>query len=248
MTLRISAKNLGHLALPDACPRCFWIQTHCKLPYQIFPGIFSSIDSYTKKVIHLHLARTGRLPSWLAGFGDIGRPIPVPHHSKFVVEHRETGVVLNGMPDEMTLTNAGLWILDYKTAKFTGTQDALLPVYRVQLNGYALIAETIFQRPVVGLGLVYFEPVTDIDSAEGLVNADGFSMDFRAKLLPLERDRELVPSLLAEAKAIHDLPEPPAGREGCKDCELLDAIMRPLTHLEAHSQTPRSSCGCRCHA
>lgn len=50
MALRISAKNLGHLALPGAYPRCFWIQTHFKLPYQIFPGIFSSIDCYTKKV------------------------------------------------------------------------------------------------------------------------------------------------------------------------------------------------------
>lgn len=226
MVLHISAKNLGHLALPDACPRCFWIQTHCKLPYQIFPGIFSSIDGYTKKVIHLRLARTGRLPTWLDGFGDIGRPIPVPHHSKFAVVHRETGVILNGMPDEMTAADAGLWILDYKTAKFTGTQDSLLPVYRVQLNGYALIAEALYQRPVVGLGLVYFEPVTDIVSADGLVDAAGFGMGFRAKLLPIERDRELVPSLLARAKAIHDLPVPPAGREGCKDCGLLAVIMR----------------------
>jgi hypothetical protein len=224
MALRISAKNLGHLALPDACPRCFWIQTHCKLPYQIFPGIFSSIDSYTKKVVHLHHDRHGRLPPWLAGFGDIGRPIKVPHHSKFVVCHRETGVVLNGMPDEMTLGDAGLWILDWKTAKYTGTQDALLPMYRCQLNGYALIAETLYQKPVVGLGLVYFEPMTDIESADGLVDFAGIKMDFRAKLLPIERDTALVPSLLEKAKAIHDLPEPPAGREGCKDCGLLDGI------------------------
>jgi len=225
MTLRISAKNLGHLALPDACPRCFWIQTHCKLPYQIFPGIFSSIDAYTKKVIHLHLARTGSLPSWLAGFGDTGRPIPVPHHSKFVATHQETGVILTGVPDEMTSGDAGLWILDYKTAKFTGTQDSLLPVYRCQLNGYALIAETIHQKPVVGLGLVYMEPVTDIESADGLVDAEGFRMGFRAKVLPIERDRELVPVLLAKAKGIYDLPVPPAGREGCRDCGLLDGIL-----------------------
>ena len=48
--LRISAKNLGELAKPDFCPRCFWLRTHAKrLPYQIFPGIFSSIDAYTKR-------------------------------------------------------------------------------------------------------------------------------------------------------------------------------------------------------
>lgn len=229
MTLHISAKNLGHLALPDACPRCFWIQTHCKLPYQIFPGIFSSIDAYTKKIVHLHLDRHGRLPSWLAGFGDIGMPIKVPHHSKFVVEHRETGVVLNGMPDEMTLAEAGLWIIDYKTAKFTGNQDKLLPMYCCQLNGYALIAEALYQKPVVGLGLVYFEPVTDITSAEGLVDAEGFRMGFRAKLLPIERDTALVPSLLERAKAIYELAASPFGPENCQNCCFLDALLASLS-------------------
>ena len=47
MQLRISAKSLGELALPDFCPRCFWLKTKArgKLPFQIFPGIFSSIDA-----------------------------------------------------------------------------------------------------------------------------------------------------------------------------------------------------------
>ena len=44
--IRISAKNLGAVAMPGFCPRCFWIQMHAEgLPYQIFPGIFSSIDA-----------------------------------------------------------------------------------------------------------------------------------------------------------------------------------------------------------
>ena len=49
--------------------------------------------------------------------------------------------------------------------------------------------------------------------------------------LPLERYRELVPSLLA--RAIRDLPEPSTGSEECKDCELLDAIMRLAAHPDA---------------
>lgn len=224
MALRISAKNLGHLALPNACPRCFWIQTHFKLPYQIFPGIFSSIDAYTKKVIHLHLAETGHLPNWMSGFGDIGHPIHVPHHSKFFVTDPKTGVTLTGVPDEMTETGEGLWILDYKTAKFTGNQDSLLPVYRAQLNGYALIAETLYQKPVVGLGLIYFEPVTDIATADGLIDGAGMSMGFRTKLLPIEQDRELVPALLAQAKAIYELHKPPDGLKSCRECELLMAL------------------------
>jgi len=36
---RISAKNLGELALSDFCPRCFWLKLHIRqLPFQIFPG------------------------------------------------------------------------------------------------------------------------------------------------------------------------------------------------------------------
>lgn len=52
--IKISAKNLGQVALEDFCPRCYWIKlkTSNKLPYQIFPGIFSSIDAYTKKCAH----------------------------------------------------------------------------------------------------------------------------------------------------------------------------------------------------
>ena len=51
--LRISAKNLGGLAKPDFYPRCFWLKSRARqLPFQIFPGIFSSIDAYTKRVVH----------------------------------------------------------------------------------------------------------------------------------------------------------------------------------------------------
>ena len=52
MPLQISAKDLGALAMKGFCPRCFWIQRRTRLPWQIFPGIFSSIDSYSKKVVH----------------------------------------------------------------------------------------------------------------------------------------------------------------------------------------------------
>ena len=63
--LQISGKNLGTLARPDCCPRCFWLQhtTDKGLPYQIFPGIFSSIDAYTKNVVHGWFDRHGDGPS-----------------------------------------------------------------------------------------------------------------------------------------------------------------------------------------
>ena len=57
--LRISAKNLGVLALPGFCLRCFWLRIKARncLPFQIFPGIFSSIDAYTKRVVHSWIDR-----------------------------------------------------------------------------------------------------------------------------------------------------------------------------------------------
>jgi hypothetical protein len=93
--VRISAKDLGVLALPKFCPRCFWIKMHCenKLPFQIFPGIFSSIDSYTKKVTNVHFHRYNHLPSWLGELGELGRPMKVPHHSKFRIVDEKSDVI-----------------------------------------------------------------------------------------------------------------------------------------------------------
>jgi hypothetical protein len=224
--LSISAKNLGYLAMPDACPRCFWIKTHTKLPYQIFPGIFSSIDSYTKKVTNLNHSKHKKLPTWIEAFCGHGVPLDVPGYSRFCVCHRQTGVVLTGVPDEMVLTDEGLWILDYKTARFTANADSLLPMYRCQLNGYGLIAETLGYGPVVGLGLIYYEPQTDIgtDDVDSVTLADGFTMDFKSHVLPIEIDAGLVPDLLAKARDIFDLDVPPDSREGCKDCEMLTEL------------------------
>jgi len=227
--LSISAKNLGFLAMPDACPRCFWLKTHFKLPYQIFPGIFSSIDSYSKKVTNLHHSARGHLPRWL---NTMGYPIAVPGYSRFCVCHRETGVVLTGVPDEMIKNDDGLVILDYKTARLTGNQDALLPMYRCQLNGYALIADTLGHGPVIGLALVYYEPMTDIDRddvAHPLLMDNGFRMEFESKILPIELDSELVPSLLGKARDIYELPKPPSALSRCKDCELLDELVNALS-------------------
>lgn len=73
--MRISAKDLGWLAVDDFCPRCFWIERHAKsLPYQMgFPGIFSSIDAYTKNIVERYFQKNGKLPSWLKEIGEVKR-------------------------------------------------------------------------------------------------------------------------------------------------------------------------------
>jgi CRISPR/Cas system-associated exonuclease Cas4 (RecB family) len=228
--IKISAKNLGALALPGFCPRCFWISMHCsKLPFQIFPGIFSSIDSYTKKVTNLHFELHHRLPSWLKEVSIQARPVKVPHHSKFKVLHEETDILLNGMPDEILQKEDGSFlILDYKTAKYTKAQDSLLPLYEVQLNAYAYIGKRNGYDPIAGLALVYMEPLTDLslEQLDSVIHEDGFLMGFGGHTLEINlNDEKLIPPLLNEVRKIYDQPVPPEGDEECKDCMLLEELI-----------------------
>ncbi|MCH8029807.1 MAG: PD-(D/E)XK nuclease family protein [Candidatus Dadabacteria bacterium] len=228
--LRISGKNLGELALPDFCPRCFWIKQRCKrLPFQIFPGIFSSIDSYSKKITNFHFVRNSEIPSWFAEFGDLGEPVKVPHHTKFKVLDEETGVLLTGAPDEVFYRpDRSYFIADYKTARFTGHQDSLMPIYVVQLNAYAYIAERCGMGPVSGLGLVYYEPNTDVtlSTIDSVVMDHGFSMSFSGKLLPIDLDTAMVPPLLRRVREIAGMSEAPEGAHGCRDCEAIGELIR----------------------
>jgi hypothetical protein len=228
-THRISGKNLGQLAMPSFCPRCFWIGQKAPkgLPYQIFPGIFSSIDSYSKKVVHGWFDEHGMPPAWLAPLGPITGYLDPPGHQVFRTTHRETGILLTGAPDAVfTRPDGSLLIVDYKTARFTPFQDRLMPIYRVQLNAYAFIADAIGMGTVAGLALLYTEPVTDEAAAVAPEShrGDGFAMGFGANFHTLTLDTGILPPLLAQAKRLLDLEHAPEGRSGCKDCEKLGGV------------------------
>ncbi len=229
--LRISAKNLGALAMPDFCPRCFWIRMKCRkgLPFQIFPGIFSSIDSYSKKVTNRCYQRSSSLPPWFSGFNGLLNPVLVPHHTDFFVMDPVTGIRLTGVPDEIFKRRDGSYfIADYKTAPFTDLQDDLLPLYDVQLNAYAFIGERCGFWPISGLGLVYYEPQTDLtmQAVESVLATDGFAMPFKAKLVEIHQDREVIPRLLGRVREICNLSEPPAAERACADCERSKEMVR----------------------
>jgi ATP-dependent exoDNAse (exonuclease V) beta subunit len=180
--IRISGKNLGQLALvADFCKRCFWLKLHCqqRLPYQLFPGVFSSIDSLSKKLTAAHFRRYDRAPQWFRELGELKELVAVPHHSKFQVMDEPTGILLTGAPDDIVRkANGSLLVLDYKTSRFTENQDSLLPLYRIQLNSYAFICERIGMGNVSALALVYYEPVTDVDadSIDSVLHDDGFDL------------------------------------------------------------------------
>lgn len=226
--MRISAKTLGGLAMPGFCPRCFWLAMHVKaLPYQIFPGIFSSIDSYGKKIVNGWFERRGGAPPWLWELGEMRRSIRPPHYSKFSVQ--EESITLRGEPDGIfEMRDGSFTIVDYKTAKFTAAQDELFPMYEAQLNAYAHIGERYGFKPVSQLALVYTEPVTDDAAARDKANltARGFRMPFSAHIERVERKPKLVPTLLRRARQIVDLDAPPASRGGCQDCVRLAELLR----------------------
>lgn len=232
--ITVSAKDLGALALANACPRCFWIKQKCKpLPYQIFPGIFSSIDSYVKKVVHASFDYYKKPPKFIPEFVDVFTYHKIPHWSKFKRIDPTTNIMVSGVMDDLLeQVNGSLIIPDYKTAKYTETQDKLLPMYEAQLNAYGWIQDNLSDKPVATLCLIYCEPVTDRPDDEGPqtiwpVNkhrVDGFDMAFKVKTHLIKQDRGIVERLLVKAEIILKQPSPPAALEGCVDCKKLDHL------------------------
>jgi hypothetical protein len=206
--------------MPDACPRCFWIKnTQKKLPYQVFPGIFASIDGHVKSVVHSVFDTTGFPPLWIPEFKDAVKYLPVPHWSKTKRTCPDTGLVVTGVPDDLLeCADGSLIIPDYKTARHSEGQDKLLPIYIGQLNAYRWIWQGLGYT-VKSLPLIYCEPLTDLLKP----NLEGFALHFSPKAVMVEIDEELVPRLLARASAILSgkMPEKSAD---CSDCECADKL------------------------
>lgn len=220
---KISAKNLGQIALDNFCPRCFWIKlkVNNKLPWQIFPGIFSTIDAYTKKIVHNWIDRDKDKPQFLKDL-DITGYMKVPHWSKFFVD-TEYGITLSGVPDDLLVNPQGIHIPDYKTAKFTETQDKLFPMYQAQVNGYAKIATSLGLN-VASLSLIYMAPVTD--EPQVTINGrheDLFKMTFLPHSVPIELDIASINRLLKRAREIYDGGIPDK-KDDCPDCKALSDI------------------------
>jgi hypothetical protein len=218
---------LGQLKLPDYCPRCFFIRLKLnnKLPWQIFPWIFSTIDSYSKKITWQYFEKHKKLPPWFKPFGNFTGLVPVPHWSKFFVVDSKTGIKLTGMPDDIFKMEDGRYFIwDYKTAKFTDNQDTLIGMYRVQLNGYAYIFEKMGMGKVGGLGLCYYEPQGNapLDDLGVVLKDDGFVMPFQAHLKKIKLDPGgTVLPLLKEVRKLVSRKKAPGSRDGCKDCGIL---------------------------
>ena len=234
--IQVSAKQLSELALPYNCRRCFWIKAKLKgkLPYQSFPGIFSSIDSYTKKMVKGWFDRHGKAPEWMSDLGTLKEYINPPGSRKFFIDHEETGLKLAGTPDAFFIDEYDkLLIIDFKTSKITTGQQKLMPLYELQLNAYAMIAKKKAPEfgltELQGLFLLYTEPLTDgeVLSVDEMHGDENISMAFKAVTVPVDLNEEKVHVLLGRAAEILASPEPPKSRRGCYECERV----RGLTEL-----------------
>lgn len=229
--LSISAKNLGAVAMPDFCPRCFWIKLRSKkLPFQIFPGIFSSIDSYSKHIVHGWFDKYQNAPRWMQKLGPLKGYVDSKayHHARYKFLDSVHGVWLGGSPDGVFVCADGSHIIvDYKTAKYTGAQDRLYPIYEAQLNAYALIGMRTGMFPnVSGLFLIYTEPLSGKEYAYNETNHtnDGFRLGFSANIHHVGLNVDMISGLLGKVKEIHDMEIPPNGRDGCEDCESVNHL------------------------
>ena len=77
---------------------------------------------------------------------------------------------------------------------------------------------------MVALILVCFEPVTD-GALDGEYRADGFSMGFRCRVLPVTKDESKLEPLLAAARRIADMEQPSDHCDGCGDCRKLERLL-----------------------
>ncbi len=223
--MRLTAKGLGD-ALPDACPRCLWVSLRFDLPYQRFPGVFNTIDRFLKNTVHRALDDTGRLPPWFPDIGAVASYEKDLSYRRFSVWHEELGVDLAGSPDDVfRMEDGSIHIVDYKTAHWTAGQKEYLPIYEVQLNAYAYLAERIGLTPVRALSLIYMEPNSERDAGSDV----GPALPFAARRVHVNLKPDVIPPLLATARRTFDLSAPPKSNEGCEDCARLDLLARGVT-------------------
>jgi len=235
VSLTISAGTLGSLAMPDFFFFFFWIKLKCdRIPFEIPKlGVFSSIDSYIKGTVLRYYEQEGGLPGWFPYIGEVQGIEPVPSYQKFSVTEPQSGAILRGTPDGVfRLKDGSFHIVDYKTARFTVTQSGLFPMYEVQLNAYAYIANRTFFSPVSSISLIYLEPDTNLASNPDLLSRskDCLMLGFTPKVRSVEiKPDSFIEGLLKQASQLSMQGMPPQHNPTCRDCESLEKLFELVT-------------------
>ena len=233
MSAPISATELGQYASSRFCLHCAWVRLHVKpLPFQSFPGIFSTIDRYNKFNVQNYFDRKNTLPVWLKDLGEVESYVNPPHWSKFQVTHEGTGATMRGEANGIfKMSDGSSTIVDYKTSKYSPAHQAMYSNYEVQLNAYAYIGERLGISPVRQLALAFMEPIADEQTAQEpeLVDDRGFSMGFEATIVDVPvRPEKLIPPLLRRVRDVAGMERSPVGSPDCKDCQAIDSLIDAL--------------------
>ncbi len=239
--LHISAKQLGNLALENFCPRCLYMDYKLNLKYQgmIFPGILSKMDAIQKKSVVKYYDKYGHLPNWLESEGIIGKPKICPGPKTFFTSIK--GVILSGSIDLLIETpSKELIIIDFKTASPKDGYDPFMPVYNVQLQGYAKITEDLNLGKVVGLYLVYFSAQTSVtlDNIDSYVRTEDLEVSFDVVVKKLELNPEQTIGLLVDKfKNIITGNSLPERHPDCIECDRLEKIFTWLASSKVEIDT-----------
>lgn len=175
MRVSITARDIGNPMMEGFCPRCFWIQKSCPIPYDSpfrtpMPGVFSTLDAHIKRVIHESLDEEGCLPGWLeASLAPFlqGKVIGYERIKRMETNLEDDDIVitLRGAPDDIFIVGEKddeYVIVDYKTAVWTEGQKRIAPLYQGQLNAYFYLYASLFPgRSVKGLYLIYLQPMKE---------------------------------------------------------------------------------------
>jgi hypothetical protein len=228
--LSITPRNLGSISLAVHCPRCFFYLLRMRFhpPFNSFgAAIFNDMQKMQEAVIGAFLETKGSLPKEFSPFCDCSSRADFPHHwSKFKFTH-ETGVILYGAPDEIFVLKSGdLCVIDHKTAHNKGHDDPYHGQYRVQVVGYANIAEGLHIGTVTLGGLLYWDAQRDtvLTSPSDYYSKGVLTVPFIPKPLEVKIDYSILDPLLKEALTVWNADNPPDGRSGCKDCKKLDFL------------------------
>ena len=228
----ISATLFSKFFSTDACDRCLWLRHHAKLPYQSFPGCFSTLDRAGKSLLSIWVD-CGKTPPWLEKYGTIKALIKPPHWSKFSFERG--GLKVRGEADAIALLESGkLLIPDLKTAVFSDAQESILPVYAGQLNCYALAAEAQGVGEVGQLVIVYCQP-SAVVRRETFGDAH-YSVDFSILPMAVHRNDERVYEMCDRVSALLEGPLPSPGQT-CKECHIVEEFVNTFFNtIQGESQ------------
>jgi len=220
--LQISASRLGEILVDGVCERCYWLKLRVnhRLPFDVFPRIFNSIDSYTKSIVHSWFDVHGIPPQWLSQLGAIASYQKPKSWREFQTTDHEYAITLRGEADAIFKHHDGSYLIaDYKTARFRDAENKkLMPRYNVQLNAYARIAVDCGLAPISHLALVYLEPVTDDDVENYCDNCreDGFVMGFQARVVDVQLDDGLLRQAMARTRALFEKADAPDAYPGMR--------------------------------